>query len=234
MLSIHGYSDAVTPAGEGAMERTLAETRAEIDRRAEKPVPIWVTEHTTFSISFLRRYWPRFESQRREHHYRGAAARVVREHVMARAGGIERFFYYWFWPAGEAYFLQNPVNGAMTEPTGAPKPMAVAIGILAWLAEDARGVEEVDVDRTRRRCVVFDVPERAVAVLWELCDDRTFEVPLPPDCVALDLMGNRRAAPVVLTCEPVYVRAATGMDARALAEAIRAGALRRGDGEETR
>ncbi|MEP0762716.1 MAG: hypothetical protein HRF48_08275, partial [Chloroflexota bacterium] len=150
--------------------------------------------------------------------YRDAARRVVREHVMAAGAGVERIFYYWGWRADESYYIHTPINGSMFEPTGAPKPMAVAYGVLAWMIDGFDAVRKIELGQDRQGYVFEHGDKDAVVVLWSLADQDSIRLHSIRDTCSLcayNLMGNPinlHDDVLALTNEPIYLKVPADFD----------------------
>ena len=241
----------VTP--EAAAEQ-LDRLRRLLADRGLKDVPIWNTEASVQSTSFLDQCRAGRMHPEARYHFRNACSELVRMYMENIANGVERVFYYhqadpWrFRQFPKPRTPANPPLGTgMWDEGRAPKPIAAAH---AALAAAIRGM------RYRSRLAsgpmhafIFQGNDAATAVHYatfsEFSRRGTIRLTMPrtvraEDLTAIDFMGNESPAPVKagsvvlpFSCEPVYLVCRTRRAAAILAEMYRSAAIeqaRRGPG----
>jgi hypothetical protein len=130
--------------------------------------PIWSTENSITSISFLNTLQGDLSDPGMPYHFRSAAHNVVRLYVTCLSLGIEKAFYYYAnRPKQVQWVLDDPANGCLIEPHGSIKPMGVAYATTADLLDGAAFVERIDLAPTVR-VYTFQRGDERIAVYWGL------------------------------------------------------------------
>ncbi|HID07844.1 MAG TPA: hypothetical protein EYP10_11945, partial [Armatimonadetes bacterium] len=121
-------------------ERRLAKLRA-LMRKYGAEKPLWNTEASVHTTSFLDQYRIGYSEPDAHYHFREAAYKLVRMFVVNLANGVKKVFYYdVVWPrrARFAEFaLRYPVHTRMLEHHGGLKPIGVAYATVADVLESA-------------------------------------------------------------------------------------------------
>jgi len=189
-------------------------------------VPIWNTEASVPSTSFLDQCrQPHLESEAR-FHYRNACCELVRMYMENIAAGVARLFYYeqadpWRFKtfAKPRPPRKTAVGRGMWDEGRAFKPLAAAHAALAHAIEGKTFRTRVSADDLR--AFVFEGKDTSTVVLYAMfprfSDRTTLRLKLPPGLAAMDLtiidfMGNE-SSPVVkdvyvvlpLSRQPVYL-----------------------------
>lgn len=225
-VSIHGYVDAIHPMDAQEMEGHLAAFR-ELMRKHGGEKPIWSTENTIMSTSFLDPLRRGYEDADMPYHFRQAANNMVRLYVTSLANGFEKIFYYYASrPKSVAQVLDNPVNGCLLEPHGCVKPMGVAYATTADLLDGARPVGRIALD-PRVRVYLFERNGQQIAVTWGLFGGRDAKLKLrlvaggaAEQLRVVDILDNSRPVErrgdrvfIPFSKEPVFVCARMSEDA---------------------
>lgn len=210
----YGYAGVPLPAARRRFEAALARLRSIMAQHGDEK-PLWNTETAVVSTSFLDTYRaPRADPAAR-YHYREAAQAVVRMAVVNLACGVERMFYYdLVWPRRGAWIERlrtAPVQTAMLEGHGGPKPFAVAYATAADLLDGARFVERWEL-RPDLPVFLFQRGRDAVIVTWLECgarrEQRRVQVARTGDWEQVDVMNVRRplpAGPVTVTRDVLFL-----------------------------
>ncbi|MBI3920041.1 MAG: hypothetical protein HY318_01390 [Armatimonadetes bacterium] len=131
--------------------------------------PLWNTEATAMSTSFLDQYRVGFDESDAHYHFREAAFKLVRMYVVDLAEGVRKVFYYdLLWPRRDAFiegFHKTPVSGGLLELHGGLKPTAVAYATTADLLEGAAFRQVVDL-APHASAYVFTRGQEKVVVYW--------------------------------------------------------------------
>ncbi|MBI2301399.1 MAG: hypothetical protein HYU66_21040 [Armatimonadetes bacterium] len=233
-----GWIEAMLAAGGGAkmdgfsihyLEPDLAaefmpKLRALLDRSGCRG-PIWNTEETVASASFLDQLRRDQLEPEARYHYRNACCELVRTYMENLAGGVQRIFYYdqadpWRMKQFPKPRVTTPsaFSGTMWDEGQMLKPVAAAHAALA-LATAGKRYRERLADGPRQT-FLFAGPDRAAAVVYAVFDTyaekgvlrRKLPEGLAGRLTVIDFMGNE-SAPVVrggelalpLSREPVYL-----------------------------
>ncbi len=162
--------------------------------------PLWNTEATVLSTSFLDPVRARFREADAHYHFREAAFKLVRMYVMNLAEGVQKIFYYdLLWPRRKGFiesFLNDPVNGRLLELHGGLKPAGAAYATTAHLLEGARFRQIVRM-APGVEAFLFVRGDEHIAVYWgnfqgvETPPASLFPQPVG-EWVLCDVMNNRR------------------------------------------
>ncbi|MBP8952316.1 MAG: hypothetical protein KBI47_07990 [Armatimonadetes bacterium] len=209
--------------------------------------PIWNSEESVASTSFLDQLRVDYLDSDARYHYRNACYELVRTYMENLANGIDRIFYYdqadpWRFKPFDKPRTEGirPVNNGMWDEGRMYKPIAAAHAALALVIEGKRYVSRLD--RDAMRVFFFEGEKSAAAVQYaeySRHDDLTalaLDVPegLAGRLTVVDFMGNETPVESVgetlllpLSREPVYL-VCRGESAREALETIY-GAARAGE-----
>lgn len=187
--------------------------------------PVWNSEESVPSTSFLDQLRADYLDSDARYHYRNACHELVRTYMENLANGIDRIFYYdqadpWRFRAFDKPRTEGirPVNNGMWDEGRMYKPIAAAHAALALVIDGKRYVSRLD--RNAMRVFFFEGDDSATAVQYAEFprhDQRTaLALDLSEDLAGrltvVDFMGNE--APVEktdgrlklpLSREPVYL-----------------------------
>ena len=211
-FSVHGLRGPTTIEEMKRQDAALDRLRGLLVRAAKKkgtrplfpgtPVPIWNSETSFPSTSFLDQYRGAFREPHLRYHYRHAAEDMVRLYASNMAQGVERTFHYFTKRLPLSAHGKRPTDLDLLDAGGVLKPMGVAYATTARVLAGARFHQRLTLDGPVW-CAIFQRGDDAVAVWWALSggrsDDRTLPERQPPKgAVFVDLMGNERPAPAAL------------------------------------
>ncbi len=213
----------ITPEAAGEQ---LAKLRRLLDGRGLKNIPIWNTEASVPSTSFLDQCRVGRMHPEARYHFRNACCELVRMYMENIANGVERVFYYH--QADPWRFRQFPKPRAAANPplgTGMwdegrmLKPVAAAHAALAYAIEGKKYASRVS--SGRRHAFIFEGKSAAAAVHYatfrEFSRRETIRLTMPrgvraADLTVIDFMGNESrprakdgAVVLPISCEPVYL-----------------------------
>lgn len=169
------------------------------------PKPLWITEWGVYAdddpacipqsvgdATMNRCRWPS---------ERAATEHIVKFTAVSFAHGMRKLFFH----AGTAGTINGPdAGGVLFEYGGEPRAMYAGVAALTRIL----GVPDDTVhilDTPTHHAYVFKTKTRHVAVAWTSAG-HTYSLTLPPECQALDLMGNILPTPTVTLGEsPIYL-----------------------------
>ncbi|MCG3178339.1 MAG: hypothetical protein BIFFINMI_00666 [Phycisphaerae bacterium] len=204
----------------------LAWFRGVLDAHGLKDMPIWNTEASVLSTSFLDQDRAGLFEPEARFHFRNACCELVRMYMTNLSNGVTRVFYYhqadpWRFRAfAKPRVLEPPpIEAGMWDEARAFKPLASAHAALA-LAIDGKAFKR-RTDRGPFQAHLFADDSSATAVCYTMlphfADRLAGRATLPAGLDAgrltiMDFMGNESAAkptggrlPLVLSREPFYL-----------------------------
>ena len=243
VFSIH----YVTPEAAGEQLARLRRLLAGKGRgKGRKDVPVWNTEASVRSTSFLDQCRAGRMHPEARYHFRNACSELVRMYMENIANGVERVFYYhqadpWrFRQFPKPRIVANPPLGTgMWDEGRALKPIAAAHAALAGAIRGMRYQSRLT--SGPMHAFIFEGKGASTAVQYatfrEFSRRAAIRLTMPrgvraADLTVIDFMGNESPAPVKagtvalpFSCEPVYLVCRARRAAAILAEMYRNAAI---------
>jgi hypothetical protein len=210
----------------------LAWLRATLkDKGRNIDVPIWNTEESVLTSSFLDQSRQGYREPEARYHFRNACCELVRTYMENIANGVQRVFYYELadpWRQGEfpkprVPAEKNALGTGMWDDGRMPRPIAAAHAALAMAIEGKTFSSRIT--RPGRAAFIFQDKDSATAVLYvpfaTFAQKTTLKLAIPPgakasDFALIDFMGNQtpvdakaQTIEITLSREPVYLTWAT-------------------------
>jgi len=136
-FSLHAVLGPTTPDEVEAQDAALARLRGYLAARGV-PVPIWNSETSFPSTSFLDQYRGARREPDRRYHFRHAAEDMVRLYAANAAAGIERTFYYFTKRLPDSEYRAHRVELNLLDVGGVLKPMGVSYATTARVLAAAK------------------------------------------------------------------------------------------------
>ena len=197
--------------------------------------PIWNSEESVLSSSFLDQCRADYAEPEARYHYRSACCELVRTYMENLSNGISRVFYYeladpWRFKAPDKPEVakESPLTTSLWDQGQSFKPLGAAYAALALAIDGKPFVERIE--RGPLRAFIFGDQISATAVQYAsypLYGQRTsMALKLLGQAKWMDYMGNERPVPLrdwmtTLSREPIYVTYTGPQAAATLARAYR-------------
>ena len=169
IVSVHYFNGGVPRNGPRQPQIDSLQRLRRMMRQHGGEKPVWDTEASVSSTSFLDRYRYKAAEPYALHHFREAAYGLVRMYIVEIANGIEKIFYYHIlWPRRDGWipeFHENPVMTNMMELHGGVKPFGVAYATMADILDRARFIERIALTDDAN-AYLFDNGTERIAVYW--------------------------------------------------------------------
>lgn len=181
--------------------------------------PIWNSEESVLTSSFLDQARTDYAEPLARYHYRNACYELVRTYMENLSNGVSRIFYYeladpWRMKGGEKPSAPTPsrLGTSLWDEDWMPRPIAAAYAALALAIDGKPFVQRVD--RAPLQAFIFGDAKSATAVHYAMYPSfekwKSMTLKLPGQGEVMDYMGNEKPvrwqnwlAP--LSREPVYV-----------------------------
>lgn len=200
-------------------------------------VPIWNTEESVISTSFLDQLRVGLREPEARYHCRNACSELVRTHMENIANGVRRVFYYELadpWRQGEGPKPRKPDGGgrlgtSLWDEGRMPRPMAASYSAMTTAIEGKRFVLAGGLVDGSGRAFIFAGKKASVAVILgrqrRFAERIVLRLDPPPgvdisDLALTDFMGNARRLAgdrieIPVSREPVYLSFAGDPDSLA-------------------
>lgn len=190
--------------------------------------PVWNTEASVPSTSFLDQIRDGHAEPDARYHYKNACYELVRMYMENISNGIERVFYYEQMDPWRFKSYPKPrrnsqvkISGSMWDEGRAPKPIAAAHAALVYALQGRKYRSRIEVDNYR--IFIFEDSEGATAVQYMEQNGAAGSTEgglqlapptgmAPDDFVLIDFMGNEAQAPAMeanidipISREPSYL-----------------------------